>query len=80
MMLHIRVPDELAKKLEEIAEKTDRTKSYYARKAIEEFIEDYIDYQQGMKVLKEMEAKGEKPIPFGDVLAELSLDKDDFNA
>ena len=80
MMLHVRVPDEVAQKLEEIAHESDRTKSYYVRKAIEGFIEDYVDYQQGIKALQEMEASGEQPIPLEDVIAELDLDKDDFDA
>jgi RHH-type rel operon transcriptional repressor/antitoxin RelB len=39
-MLALRLPPELEKRLDELARKTGRTKSYYARKAIIEMLED----------------------------------------
>ena len=80
MMLHIRVPDKLAQQLDELAKATDRTKSYYVRRALTDFLEDYIDYQQGAEASREMKSKKEKTIPFEDIVAELDLDKDDFDA
>lgn len=43
-MIAVRLPENLEKKLEQLAAKTNRTKSYYIRKAIEEFLEDEADY------------------------------------
>lgn len=43
-MLAIRLPDEIEKRLEFLAAKTGRTKSFYAREAIMEHIEDLEDY------------------------------------
>ncbi|MDA3898320.1 MAG: DUF6290 family protein [Desulfobacteraceae bacterium] len=43
-MLAIRLPDEIEKRLESLAEKTGRTKSFYAREAIMEHLEDIEDY------------------------------------
>jgi len=43
-MLAIRLPDEIEKMLESLAVKTGRTKSFYAREAIMEHLEDIEDY------------------------------------
>ena len=43
-MLAIRLPDEIEKRLESLAVKTGRTKSFYAREAIMEHLEDIEDY------------------------------------
>ena len=42
-MLAIRLPSEIEDRLASLAIKTGRTKTYYARKAILEFIEDMED-------------------------------------
>lgn len=41
----IRIPDELAKRLDHIAKETDRPRSYIVQKALESYIEDYADLQ-----------------------------------
>lgn len=43
-MLALRLPPDIEKRLEALAKKTGRTKSYYAREAIVEKIEDLEDY------------------------------------
>ena len=43
-MLAIRLPDEIEKRLESLAVKTGRTKSFYAREAIMEHLENIEDY------------------------------------
>ncbi len=43
-MLALRLPPEMEERLEALAKKTGRTKSYYAREAILEKIEDMEDY------------------------------------
>jgi RHH-type rel operon transcriptional repressor/antitoxin RelB len=42
-MLAIRVPDDVEKRLQSLAIKTGRTKTYYARKAICDFLDDMED-------------------------------------
>lgn len=42
-MLALRLPPEIEKRLEKLAAKTGRTKSYYAREAILSYIEDLED-------------------------------------
>ena len=43
-MLALRLPPEIEQRLEDLAQKTGRTKSYYAKKAITEFLQDEEDY------------------------------------
>lgn len=52
-MLAIRISEDLEQRLTRLSEKTGRTKSYYARKAIQEFIEDREDYLLAVSVLEE---------------------------
>ena len=42
-MLAIRLPKEIEKKLENLAHKTGRTKTYYAREAIINYVDDLED-------------------------------------
>lgn len=43
-MLAIRLTPEIEKRLEALARKTGRSKTYYAREAIQEYLEDLEDY------------------------------------
>lgn len=43
MMLAIRMPENVERRLQNLADKTGRTKTYYAREAIMRFIEDMED-------------------------------------
>ena len=43
-MLALRLPPEIEHRLEALAKKTGRTKSYYARQAIVEYLDDIEDY------------------------------------
>lgn len=54
-MLGIRLEPELEKKLEELAHKTGRSKSYYAREAIRKFLEEREDYLKAIAVLEKNE-------------------------
>jgi RHH-type rel operon transcriptional repressor/antitoxin RelB len=41
----IRMPDELARKLNGIAKETERPRSYIIQKALEQYLEEYADLQ-----------------------------------
>ena len=43
--ISIRVPDELAAKLSEIAKETERSKSFLIKKALEAYLAELADYQ-----------------------------------
>lgn len=71
-MLALRLPPDLEARLTELAEKTGRTKSFYARAAIAEYIEDLEDYflaEERMKTFKPADA-----IPLDQVMKNLGLD------
>ena len=52
-MLALRLPPEIEKRLSEIAKKTGRTKSFYAREAILTHLEDLEDAYLARKALEE---------------------------
>ncbi len=54
-MLGIRLDPELEEKLESLARETGRSKSYYARLAIRQFLEDREDYLKAIAVLERKE-------------------------
>jgi len=51
--ISIRLPDELAEHLKEIAKETDRPRSYIIQKAIEVYLEDYSDLQVALDRLRD---------------------------
>ena len=51
--LAVRLPKELADELDELARDTGRSKSYYARQAIIEFLEDRADYLHAIAALED---------------------------
>jgi len=68
-MLAIRLPEEIERRLNALANETGRTKTALAREAILEFIDDLEDYY-----LAEARArKNRKTIPLADVERELGL-------
>lgn len=53
-MLAVRLPEPLDLRLSQLAESTHRTKSYYVKKALEEFLDDHEDH---LKALARLEKK-----------------------
>lgn len=71
-MLAIRLPPKIEKRLSVLAKKTGRTKTYYAREAIIERIQDLEDYY-----LAEERMKGYDPakaIPIEEVMKRYGMD------
>lgn len=58
--LTFRVPDELAEELDNLCKEEDRTRSWFMKRALQEKMEDYRDYQAGIKALSEHNASGKK--------------------
>ena len=52
-MLALRLPKEIEDRLDALAKKTGRTKSFYARRAILDFLEDMEDLEIGLQRLRE---------------------------
>lgn len=51
-MTTVRLDPELQKRLDRLAEKTGRTKSFYLRKALQEHLDEIEDYYLGMLALE----------------------------
>jgi len=43
-MLGVRLPEDLEKRLDQLSKETHRSKSYYVKRALEEFLQDQEDY------------------------------------
>lgn len=69
-MLGIRLDPELESRLERLAKDTGRTKSYYAKLAIKQFLEDREDYLRGIAALE----RNEPRISLDELERELGLD------
>ncbi len=52
-MISIRLPDNIDKRLTSLAKATGRTKTFYAREAILEYIEEFEDYFLAAETLDE---------------------------
>ena len=73
-MLIIRLDEQLSSRLEALAKKTGRTKSWYARKAIEDYLDDMEDYYIAAEAIALSRKKGAKPLSSEEVRLELGLD------
>ncbi|MEI8055255.1 MAG: TraY domain-containing protein [bacterium] len=73
-MLALRLPAQIEKRLNGLAHKTGRTKSYYAKLAIEEFLENQEDYFIAMERLQNQLPS----IPLEEVIKKLGLQKHDL--
>jgi RHH-type rel operon transcriptional repressor/antitoxin RelB len=67
-MLAIRLPPEVEQRLAALAKSTGRTKTFYAREAIIEHLEDLEDIYLAEKRLTEIRAGRSQTIPLKDVL------------
>jgi RHH-type rel operon transcriptional repressor/antitoxin RelB len=67
-MLAIRLPPSIEKRLERLARRTGRTKTYYAREAILEHLEDLEDLYLAEGALERIRTGGEKTIPLKDTV------------
>ena len=79
-MLSLRLPDALAQRLDRVAKRTHRTKSYYVRELIEEHI-DRLEWES--EILAEMEGvhSGKvKTRPLSELIAELGITREELNA
>jgi len=67
-MLAIRLPQAIEKRLEKLARRTGRTKSFYVREAILQHIEDLEDIYLAERSLRRIRDGKEGTIPLEDVL------------
>ena len=70
-MLALRLPPEIEKRLDALAKKTGRTKSFYAREAIMRHLEDLEDYHLALARL----LRGRKRMSLDELDAEIGAEK-----
>ena len=71
-MLAVRLDKELEDRLERLAEKTGRTKTFYAREAIEAHLDDLEDFFLAEERLKDF--RSEDAVPLAEVEKRLGLE------
>jgi len=69
-MLAIRLPPEIEERLEKLAKRTGRSKTFYAREAILEHLEDLEDYYLAERRARAVAAGKERTIPLEEVMRE----------
>ena len=72
-MLAIRLPAEIEARLENLAKLTGRTKTFYAREAILEYLEDMEDLYLAEQVLTDIQAGRCKTYTLDEVKSRLGL-------
>lgn len=75
-MLAIRLPASIEKRLERLAKRTGRTKSFYAREAILQHLEDLEDIYLAEQAYARYLKGEEKAIPLEAVMKRLGMDDD----
>ena len=73
-MLAIRLPEKIEKRLARLAKRTGRTKTYYAREAILQHLDDLEDIYLAEKRLAEIRAGRARTIPLEKVMRRYSLE------
>lgn len=68
----VKLPDEMAKFLEKLAKEEERSKSYYIRKAIAQYLEDMADIRAAKKALAEHK-KNPKTYTLAEIMRENGL-------
>jgi RHH-type rel operon transcriptional repressor/antitoxin RelB len=72
-MLSIRVPEEMENRLANLSKKTGRTRSYYVKKALEEYLCDLEDVAIAEERLADIKSGKSTTISFDDVKKKLGL-------
>ena len=67
-MLAIRLPESIEKRLEELARRTGRTKTFYVRQAILEHLEEIEDLYLAERALERIRTGEERTVPLKRVM------------
>ena len=72
-MLAIRLPDDIEERLEALAKRTGRTKTFYAREAIVQHLDDLEDLYLAEKIAGRVRAGEEATVTLDELEARLGL-------
>ncbi|MGD0180920.1 MAG: TraY domain-containing protein [Terriglobales bacterium] len=73
-MLAIRLPEKIEKRLGRLAKRTGRTKTYYAREAILQYLDDLEDIYLAEKELAAIRSGRNRPIPIEKIMRRYGLE------
>jgi len=73
-MLALRLPDDIEQRLERLAKATGRTKSFYAREAILEHLDDLEDLYLAEQRLLDIRSGRTQTVPLEDVMKRYGLE------
>ena len=73
-MLAIRLPAEIETRLDALAKATGRTKTYYAREAILEYLDDMEDLYLAEQRLRDLRAGKSETVPLEEVMKRYGLE------
>ena len=73
-MLATRLPPDIEERLEKLEKQTGRTKTFYAREAILEHLDDLEDYYLAARVAKRVAEGKEGTVPLDDVERRIGVD------
>lgn len=73
-MLALRLPDDIEQRLERLAKATGRTKSFYAREAILEHLDDLEDLYLAEQRLLDIRAGRTQTVPLEDMMKRYGLE------
>jgi RHH-type transcriptional regulator, rel operon repressor / antitoxin RelB len=73
-MLVIRLRQSVERRLESLAKRSGRTKTYYAREAILRLIEDFEDAHEAERILRRVRAGKERTYTLDEVATRLGLE------
>lgn len=73
-MLAIRLPADIEERLEKLAKATGRTKTFYAREAILEYLEDLEDLYMAERELKAIHAGESDTVPLQEVMKQYGME------
>jgi RHH-type rel operon transcriptional repressor/antitoxin RelB len=74
-MLAIRLPQSIERRLEKLARRTGRTKTFYAREAILEHLEEIEDLYLAERRLERIRSGEERTIPLKDAMKRHGLER-----
>ena len=73
-MLAIRLPEKIEKRLARLAKRTGRTKTYYAREAILQYLDDLEDIYFAEKELEAVRSGRSQTVPLEQVMRRYGLE------
>lgn len=73
-MLALRLPPDIETRLDELAKRTGRSKSFYAREAIVEHLEDLEDVYLAEKSLQDLRAGRSDTVPLEELMKRYGVD------